>query len=330
MPFAKGRGPPCAQLSLARGLLSALERMDSAPVDELFREGEIRTLVRRVGLQRSTNTIRRKRGAERYNNSMWGEEVEHELATPDMKKAQGMWQVPAQFECAVRHLRRAFSPPHAPLKRSLTVGTWSGWTDVVMTALLRRVSPELRHATFDVANYVDTCISEQFSRYSIQQVRHGWYGGKESWPELGIDSWDGSWPANFSAPVVDFCLIDGGHSYTLASRDFKTLRTGCRVIAFHDIVNVRVGLTEVPRLWRELTDPTHERSAPEFESVNCTQQPRWGDGQLMGIGLLVRKEGAAGRWQYPPPEQKPFPLDPADALGASRQAQLDSIWNDFA
>ena len=50
----------------------------------------------------------------------------------------------------------------------------------------------------------------------------------------------------------------------------------------------------------------------------------------MGIGLLVRKEGAAGRWQYPPPEQKPFPLDPADALGASRQAQLDSIWNDFA
>ena len=102
------------------------------------------------------------------------------------------------------------------------------------------------------------------------------------------------------------------------------------MIAFHDIVNVRVGLTEVPRLWRELTDPTHERSAPEFESVNCTQQPRWGAGQLMGIGLLVRKEGAAGRWQYPPPEQKPFPLDPADALGASRQAQLDSIWNDFA
>ena len=216
-----------------------------------------------------------------------------------------------------------FSPPHAPLKRSLTVGTWSGWTDVVMTALLRRVSPELRHATFDVANYVDTCISEQFSRYNIQQVRHGWYGGKESWPELGVDSWDGSWPANFSAPVVDFCLIDGGHSYTLASRDFKTLRTGCRVIAFHDIVNVRVGLTEVPRLWRELTDPTHERSAPEFESVNCTQQPRWGDGQLMGIGLLVRKEGAAGRWQYPPPEQKPFPLDPADAL--ARRARLNLI-----
>ena len=86
-------------------------------------------------------------------------------------------------------------------------------------------------------------------------------------------------------------------------------------------MNVRVGLTEVPRLWRELTDPTHERSAPEFESVNCTQQPRWGDGQLMGIGLLVRKEGAAGRWQYPPPEEKPFPLEPADALGASRQAK---------
>ena len=180
------------------------------------------------------------------------------------------------------------------------------------------MSPELRHATFDVANYVDTCISEQFARYTIQQVKHGWYGGKESWPELGVDSRDGAWPANFSAPAVDFCLIDGGHSYTLASRDFKTLRTGCRVVLFHDIVNVRVGLSQVPRLWRELTDPAHERYAPEFEGVNCTQQPRWSDGQLMGIGILVRKEGPAGRWQYP--TERPFPLDAADALQKTRHA----------
>ena len=135
-----------------------------------------------------------------------------------------MWQVPAQFECAVRHLRRAFSPPHAPLKRSLTVGTWSGWTDVVMTALLRRVSPELRHATFDVANYVDTCISEQFSRYNIQQVRHGWYGGKCGRNSASTRGTARGPPT--SAPS-SACLIDGGHSYTLASRDFKTLRTGC-------------------------------------------------------------------------------------------------------
>ena len=77
-----------------------------------------------------------------------------------------------------------------------------------------------------------------------------------------------------------------------------------------------------PRSWAPIT-------AAAF-AANLSKKPRWGDGQLMGIGLLVRKEGAAGRWQYPPPEQKPFPLDPADALGASRQAQLDSIWNDFA
>ena len=52
--------------------------------------------------------------------------------------------------------------------------------------------------------------------------------------------------------------------------------------------------------------------------LNCTQQPRWSDGQLMGIGILVRKEGPAGRWQYP--TERPFPLDAADALQKRRHA----------
>ena len=71
----------------------------------------------------------------------------------------------------------------------------------------------------------------------------------------------------------------------------STLRTACKAIAFHDIVNIpRVGASEVPRLWRRLTDPMDSAMyAPEFGAYNCTHQPQWGDGQLMGIGLLVRR-----------------------------------------
>ena len=85
-------------------------------------------------------------------------------------------------------------------------------------------------------------------------------------------------------------LIDGGHSYRLASRDFKTLRSACRIIAFHDIVNTpRVGEDAVPRLWKDLTDPQSEHFAHEFGSEMCTHQPKFSDGHLMGIGVLIRK-----------------------------------------
>lgn len=108
---------------------------------------------------------------------------------------------------------------------------------------------------------------------------------------LGLSrEWDGSWPARFPSPVLDFCLIDGGHSYRLALRDFNTTRSACRVIAFHDVRNLRLGApsTSVVRLWKELTDPAHPLFARDFVSRECAQQPEWSDGEVMGIGMLVR------------------------------------------
>lgn len=108
----------------------------------------------------------------------------------------------------------------------------------MLAAYLRRLSPGNLHTTFDVSDYTSPCIKSLFSTMDVRMLKNGWYGGRESWPALGLQAeWDGSWPANFSQPVLDFCLIDGGHSYRLASRDFKTLRSACRIIAFHDIVN---------------------------------------------------------------------------------------------
>ena len=81
----------------------------------------------------------------------------------------------------------------------------------------------------------------------------------------------------------------GGHSFYLANRDFRTLRTACRVIAFHDVVNAAVGWDAVPRLWKSLTDPGHNMYAHEFAARNCTMQPKGGSGSYMGIGVLTRR-----------------------------------------
>jgi len=122
----------------------------------------------------------------------------------------------------------------------------------------------------------------------VRRAKNGWYGGKESWKPLGLlEQYDGAYPARWPEPVIDFCLIDGGHSYYLAKRDWLTMRTACRVVAFHDIVNHAVGMAEQPQLWKDLTNASHVRYAAEFTSTECTDQP--GSGALMGIGILTRR-----------------------------------------
>lgn len=221
---------------------------------------------------------------------------------------RGMWQVPQQFDCMVHAVRAALDG--RAVRRSVTVGTWSGWTDLVLVALLRRLGGQRHaggrahtHATFDIEpKSVSPCIRELFARQGITQVRHGWYGGNESWKFLGLgDAYDGQWPARWRAPVLDFCLIDGGHGFPQVSRDLRTLREACRVIVFHDIVNARGW--DVPRFWRTvILDEASPSHPAEFAAQECTYQPPLSDGQLMGIGVLVRKEllnrtkhGRAGR-----------------------------------
>mmetsp|Transcript_11050 Transcript_11050/g.28747 ORF Transcript_11050/g.28747 Transcript_11050/m.28747 type:complete len:101 (+) Transcript_11050:105-407(+) len=56
---------------------------------------------------------------------------------------------------------------------------------------------------------------------------------------------------------------------------------------FHDIVNKRVGLRNVPRFWQEIKEGAWRvPGVYDFEAINCTYQPRLSDQQMMGIGLL--------------------------------------------
>jgi len=50
-----------------------------------------------------------------------------------------MWQIPAQFECLMRALRNDLG---SSVRRSVCIGTWSGWTDLLISAYMSKLNPE--------------------------------------------------------------------------------------------------------------------------------------------------------------------------------------------
>ena len=277
------------------GLLAQLAKIRQSTVDEAFAPLAVRDTIRRVGLQPPMNPGfggEKQYGLDMKVGKRRGSGIKVDLFGT---AAMGMWQIPAQFECLMRALREDLGTSARPL-RSVCIGTWSGWTDLVTTAYLQKLSPASQHTTFDIADHVSPCIKTLHQSLGVQQVRNGWYGGKESWRPLGRygggaskpgparaskprparalgerqgsaqgsalgavrscpqpPCWDGEYPAKWPEPMLDFCLIDGGHSFYLANRDFRTLRTACRVVAFHDVVNAGVGWGAVPRHMKRST-----------------------------------------------------------------------------
>ena len=299
----------CALPARARiygGLLAVLHRIRTAPLVDIFGPGAVSAAVRQVGIQPFAppkDTRWSHEESVRAGLATFGNETAHFVnlslgfsRRADVRRdffglpAMGLWQVPAQFDCLLGRLRRIFHGRAAQriARRTVTIGTWSGWTDLFVAAHLRRLSPSLAHTTYDVRGFASECIISLFKHYNVTRVRHGWYGGNESWEPLGLGSrYDGQYPAQWREPVIDFCFIDGGHSYYHAFRDFRTMRSACRVIAFHDIVNANVGWRQQPLLWKHLTNVSHENFASEFGNSNCTQQPVVGQ-HVMGLGILSR------------------------------------------
>ena len=143
MPSCEALAPPSASSACCGtdggathlGLLAALGWLQDAPVTDLLRDGAVANVVRQVGLTPTTKKAR-MHGHAKYGHSMWGEEAVHQVnisgrhGRDNSGPSVGMWQVPRQFECLVQALAAA-----GDVRRSMCIGTWSGWTDVVRTRL---------------------------------------------------------------------------------------------------------------------------------------------------------------------------------------------------
>jgi hypothetical protein len=137
---SQGTDSTCSH-GLYHNLTNVVYDLSTRATEELRATGAVARLVRRAGLAHT--------GANqsvRTSVSIYGEEAQWMLSKKFGGK-NGLWQVPAQLECALTQLsaRR--------VQHSLTIGTFSGWTDIFLTALLRRFSPDpsaYTHLTVDI------------------------------------------------------------------------------------------------------------------------------------------------------------------------------------
>lgn len=274
MALAACNGTPEAA-SIFRGLVLASSEVGRGHLDA----STIADVVRRVGIQPAGS------------RAVFGEDARHWIPPSDWEAAGvrrdkygtpavGLWQVPAQFGCLASRVDALLRGRRRVA--TLTVGTWSGWTDVVMAGVLQRERGRVHHHyTFDPVDLVAPCVKRLFERHNVSFAPRHWG-----------EATAGSVPRS-----LDFCFIDGAHNYASARHDFQLLRRRCSIIAFHDILNPRVGMRSQPQLWRDLTNgPTlpgmgERRARPvvaHFDASNCTQTPRGGSVSF-GIGVLVRR-----------------------------------------
>ena len=139
------------------GLLAQLAKIKAATVDEAFAPLAVRDAVRRVGLQPPMHAgfgDESKYALDMRVGKVRGSGIKVDLFGT---AAMGMWQIPSHFDCLLRALHEDLGSTTRPL-RSVCVGTWSGWTDLITAAYLRKLSPGARHATFDVVDHVLSLI----------------------------------------------------------------------------------------------------------------------------------------------------------------------------
>lgn len=272
-----------------------LQQMKRASMKDLAAPNYVRDMVRQVGLTPSE----RKTAA---GNSIYGEEVNYRLPVSS-PISTGMWQVPQQVDCAMAKLREL------KIQNVLTVGTWSGWTDLFLGAYLQRFAPnpdKFTLTTFDIDPYVSSCIGKAMPLFHVSRVVFGD-------PALTDSALAGKSPddvkdhrscskstANVSGCTLEkymansteqigLCFLDGDHHYAQVKKEFEFLRNRCRSFMFHDVVNSRV--VGVPEFWKDMkAGKFFDKDKDKYQIEECLYQPVLSDQHIFGIGIIINNE----------------------------------------
>jgi hypothetical protein len=141
--------------SLCHTLCNGISSIANSTPEQLRQPGAIAAIVRRVGLyspiEGGHETFKEKYGEEYAKSVIKRGATRNGMASsPD--QLHGMWQSPEQFECAMLHLSTL------PIHSTLSIGTYSGWTDVLLHTVLRRFRPE-QHLSSIITDQADTFTS---------------------------------------------------------------------------------------------------------------------------------------------------------------------------
>ena len=219
-------------------------------------EGEMADMVRHIGLTYDERPI-------------YGNETKYMLPRSSRSGRSGLWQIPNQIGCALATLAQQ------PVHSFLEIGTFAGYTGLLLASLLRGWLPHEQRSSFwslsiDIHDYRNPCTKELSTHLQHPLLlRHAGPAG----PSLVH--------TELAGRMVDVCFIDGCHKFECVSADYNEMKQSCRVVMFHDIKNKNT--LGVVRFWQELraqhvdtpaSTLTHlGHGAPGARIVECVQQP---------------------------------------------------------
>jgi len=194
-----------------------------------------------------------------------------EAFPPALRPHLGTGLHPFQWPCQLAPYLVALS--RLPIRTYLELGVFQGGTFVITVEYLRRTTGLQRAVAVDIDRMLGTRRYARRAR-GVEVVQMA--SGTPDFDRL------------VQGVRPDLVLIDADHSLAAVRRDWESVRDVAPVVAFHDIIdNASPG---VRRFWREV----REQHADEWVFEEFTAQyddvvERIG-GQLLGIGLAVRKD----------------------------------------
>lgn len=210
----------------------------------------------------------------------------------------GLWQEAPQLASALGAVARKMR-----VRRYLELGIYTAWSTVTIAAFFTRVGggAPFRGYAVDISSQHLTATTRMLlSHLNVTLV---------ILPGRGLTSIDQlQLPATptpehagsrRSRAQLDFCFIDGDHSYSGVRRDYDTLSASCRSAMFHDIQDTSIMRMErfsggVPVFWHHLKSRVAAERAAEFVAQSSSFLPMFGIGVLWG-GATGTAELDSGR-----------------------------------
>lgn len=147
-----------------------------------------------------------------------------------------------------------------PINTYTEIGVDSGGTFYVTDSFLRSINPNFQRShAYDIKFKV-----VEWAQYALTYDVKFFHGDSKIMKPID----------------VDWCLIDGDHTYEGAKADFEKMKDHARYIAFHDI-DIIHSTTNVKKLWEELK-PQYEHWEFRNEDVRFPTP--------VGIGVIKVKD----------------------------------------